>query len=123
MVRYSILYVDDDPALLDVGRIYLERSGALAVETVLSGREALGLLGEGTFDAVIADYQMPEMDGIELLKKIRQQFHDLPFILFTGRGREEVVIEALNHGADGYIQKGGTRDHSLPSSSIRSCRQ
>lgn len=107
MVRYSILYVDDDPALLDVGRIYLERSGALAVETVLSGREALGLLGEGTFDAVIADYQMPEMDGIELLKKIRQQFHDLPFILFTGRGREEVVIEALNHGADGYIQKGG----------------
>ena len=107
MVRYSVLYVDDEPALLEIGKLFLERSGALAIETVSSAREALNLLGEQRCDAVVADYQMPEMDGIELLKEVRQHFEDIPFILFTGRGREEVVVEALNHGADGYIQKGG----------------
>lgn len=107
MVRYSVLYVDDEPALLEIGKLFLERSGALAIETVSSAREALNLLGEQRCDAVVADYQMPEMDGIELLKEVRQHFEDIPFILFTGRGREEVVVEALNCGADGYIQKGG----------------
>jgi PAS domain S-box-containing protein len=47
------------------------------------------------------------MDGIAFLKTVRERFGDMPFILFTGRGREEVVIEAINHGADFYIQKGG----------------
>ncbi len=105
--QYAVLYVDDEPALLDLGRIFLERSGVLAVETVSSGREALVRLEEGAFDAVVSDYQMPGLDGVDLLKAIRQRFGELPFILFTGRGREEVVMEALNHGADGYIQKGG----------------
>ncbi|WP_214021530.1 response regulator [Methanoculleus sp.] len=107
MVQYSVLYVDDEPALLEAGKIFLERSGALTIETVPSTREALSRLGERPCDAVIADYQMPGMDGIELLKEVRQRFGDIPFILFTGRGREEVVVEALNCGADGYIQKGG----------------
>lgn len=105
--QYTLLYVDDEPALLDVGKVFLEHSGTLSVETVPSGREALVCLNERTFDAVVSDYLMPEMDGIELLKEVRQRFGDLPFILFTGRGREEIVVEALNHGADGYIQKGG----------------
>lgn len=112
MVRYSVLYVDDEPVLLEIGKLFLERSGALAIETVSSAREALNLLGEQRCDAVVADYQMPEMDGIELLKEVRQHFEDISFILFTGRGREEVVVEALNHGADGYIQKGGDPPHS-----------
>lgn len=107
MVRYSVLYVDDEPALLEIGKLFLERSGALTIETASSAREALNRLGERHCDAVVADYQMPEMDGIELLKEVRQHFEDIPFILFTGRGREEVVVEALNRGADGYIQKGG----------------
>lgn len=50
---------------------------------------------------------MPEMDGLALLRKVRESWPDIPFILFTGRGREEVVIEALNRGADFYLQKGG----------------
>ncbi|WP_292366130.1 MULTISPECIES: response regulator [unclassified Methanoculleus] len=107
MVQYSVLYVDDEPALLEVGKIFLERSGMLTIETVSSAQKALDLLGERPCDAVIADYQMPGMDGIGLLKEVRQRFGDIPFILFTGRGREEVVVEALNRGADGYIQKGG----------------
>jgi len=103
----SILYVDDDPGLLEVGRIFLERSGPFAVETVTSAPAALDLLRTGEFDAVISDYMMPEMDGITFLKKVRGSGDTIPFIILTGRGCEEVVIQALNEGATYYIQKGG----------------
>jgi len=59
------------------------------------------------YDAIISDYQMPVMDGIAFLKTVRASGNTIPFILFTGRGREEVVIQALNEGADFYLQKGG----------------
>jgi PAS domain S-box-containing protein len=104
---YSVLYVDDEPALLDIGRLFLEQSGNLSVDTALSAAEAIKRMETVRYDGVISDYQMPGMDGIELLKYIRTHFDDLPFILFTGKGREEVVIEALNSGADSYLQKGG----------------
>jgi PAS domain S-box-containing protein len=103
----SILYVDDDLQLLDIGKRLLERSGDLAVYTTCSGRQAIELIEHGSFDAIISDYDMPEMNGIDLLKLIRLQHHKLPFVLFTGKEREEVVIRALNHGADFYLQKGG----------------
>ena len=57
------------------------------VRTVVTGKEALDLLGHTDFDAIISDYQMPEMDGIELLKTVRKTFGNIPFILFTWRGR------------------------------------
>ncbi len=102
-----VLYVDDEPALLEIGKIFLERSGNFSVTTIESAHAALALLRTDTFDAIIADYQMPEIDGLEFLKQVRLHHGLIPFILFTGRGREEVVILALNHGADFYLQKGG----------------
>lgn len=104
---YSVLYVDDEPALLEIGKLFLEQSGHLSVATALSAAEAITKIQVEKYDGIIADYQMPGMDGIEFLKYIRTHFDDLPFVLFTGRGREEVVIEALNSGADYYLQKGG----------------
>ncbi|HII99612.1 MAG TPA: PAS domain S-box protein [Methanoregula sp.] len=104
---FSVLYVDDERDLLDLCKIFLEQSPEFNVKTAASGREALELLSTLPFDAIISDYQMPGMDGIALLKTVRQQFGDIPFILFTGRGREEIVIEAINNGADFYLQKGG----------------
>ena len=103
----SILYVDDEPGLLELCRIFLEQTGEFRVETVESAQEGLLRLRQQHYDAVISDYQMPVMDGISMLKSIRQQEGDIPFILFTGKGREEVVIEAVNNGADFYLQKGG----------------
>jgi PAS domain S-box-containing protein len=103
----SVLYVDDEPNLLEVGKLFLERNSELKVGTVTSGYEALERIQGERFDAIISDYQMPGMNGIELLKAVREQFGDLPFIIFTGRGREEVVIQALNEGVDFYLQKGG----------------
>ncbi len=103
----SLLYVDDEPELLDLCKLFLEREGGFSVVTVTSAREGLLLLKEGMIDAIVSDYQMPVMDGIEFLKQVRMEFADIPFILFTGKGREEVVIQAINNGADFYLQKGG----------------
>jgi len=104
---YSVLYVDDEPALLDVGRLFLEKDGQFSVDTIASAPDALALMETKTYDAIIADYQMPVMDGIGFLKKVRGMGNTIPFILFTGKGREEIVIQALNEGADFYLQKGG----------------
>jgi PAS domain S-box-containing protein len=104
---YRILYVDDEPELLDIARLFLEEGGEFEVQTMVSATEAMRSSATLSCDAIIADYQMPEMDGIEFLKAVRKKSSDIPFILFTGRGREEVVIDAINGGADSYLQKGG----------------
>ncbi len=103
----TVLTVDDEPTLLEVGRLFLERMGDITVESASSGMEALSLLENRPYDAIICDYDMPEMNGIDLLHIVRSRFGDLPFILFTGKGRESVAIDALNAGADFYLQKGG----------------
>lgn len=103
----SILYVDDEPGLLDIGKIFLERGGQFSVDTCTSAPEALAMLDSKNFDAIISDYQMPGMDGIEFLKKVRASGNAIPFIILTGRGREEIAINALNEGATFYFQKGG----------------
>ncbi|WGI18009.1 PAS domain S-box protein [Methanonatronarchaeum sp. AMET-Sl] len=101
--------VDDEPGFLDLAEIYLEREDeGLEVETTSSIEEALELIKKDCFDCVVSDYQMPSMDGIEFLDTLRNEFGmGIPFILFTGKGREEVAMEALNLGADRYLQKGG----------------
>jgi len=104
---YRVLYVDDEPALLEIGRLFLEQSGQVLVDVITSAPAALTRMQSASYDAIVADYQMPEMDGIAFLKIVRTTYPELPFILFTGRGREEVVIEAINSGADSYLQKGG----------------
>jgi PAS domain S-box-containing protein len=68
---------------------------------------ALEKLKTISYDVIVSDYMMPEMDGIEFLSIIRKKYPSLPFIIFTGRGREEVVIKAFEKGADFYLQKGG----------------
>ncbi len=104
---YRILVVDDEPALLELNRIYLTQSGEMQVETTTTPLQALDMLSKTPYDAIVADYEMPEMDGIALLKEVRKRGHFIPFIIFSGRGREEIIIEALNNGADFYLQKGG----------------
>jgi len=105
--KIPILYVDDEPDLLEIGRQFLETLGDFTVNTAESVADAKAMLINKPFDVIVSDYQMPGTNGIEFLKYVRQQYPDTPFILFTGRGREEVVIEAINNGAEAYLQKGG----------------
>jgi len=107
---YAILYVDDEPDLLELVKLFLETSQEFSVDTKESAIEGLQAIKDRHYDAIISDFQMPGMDGIAFLKEIRSNFGDIPFIIFTGRGREEVVIEALNYGADFYLKKGGNSE-------------
>lgn len=104
---FQVLYVDDEPELLQIGKIFLERHGKFRVDTATSASEGLKLLESGNYEAIVSDYQMPVMDGITFLKKIRASGNTIPFIIFTGKSRQEIVIQALNEGADFYLQKGG----------------
>ena len=103
----TALYVDDEPSLLEVTKLFLEMDGAISMDTCEDPRRALGLIEDGGYDVIVSDYQMPEMDGLELLQEVRGKGCQTPFIIFTGRGREEVAVQALNLGADFYMQKGG----------------
>ena len=68
---FRILYVDDEPDLLEIGKLFLERSGEFNVDIITSAPEALSRLTSNMFDAIISDYQMPGMNGIDFLKKVR----------------------------------------------------
>jgi PAS domain S-box-containing protein len=101
------LYVDDEEGLLEIAKHYLEANGEIELSITTFPETALQMVLLGRFDVIISDYQMPKMNGLDLLKALRAKGIGTPFIIFTGRGREEVVIEALNNGADFYLQKGG----------------
>ncbi len=118
----NVLYVDDDVFMHEPFKIFLEMNSGINVTTVASAVSGVELLQSKSFDAVISDYEMPEMNGLEFLKFLRSSGDDIPFILFTGRGREEVVIDALNNGADHYIQKGGdpTSEFAMLAHMVRS---
>jgi PAS domain S-box-containing protein len=103
----TVLFVDDEPVLRDVSKRFLEREKDLIVDTCASAKEALSILRNKKYNVIVSDYEMPVVDGILFLKQLRGEGNTTPFIIFSGKGREEVVIEALNNGADFYLQKGG----------------
>ena len=103
----TVLHVDDELSLLEVTKQCLEMEGQFQVDEASSVEEAVRKLGEEAYDVVVSDYQMPGKDGLEFLKELRQKGNRIPFILFTGKGREEVAIKALNLGADQYLNKVG----------------
>jgi PAS domain S-box-containing protein len=108
--KIRVLHVDNDAAFLEVAQHCLEEHGPFQVDTALSAKEALKKLKGSEYDAVVADYQMPEKNGLELLNELRQEGINVPFILFTCKGKEEIAIEALNSGVEQYIDKQGNAE-------------
>lgn len=102
--QLKILIVEDKRDAGEILRHLLLEIGVRDVHEVSDGKAALGLLGQG-FDCVLCDWNMPMMNGIELLKIMRGQGSVTPFIMLTGRGDQASVIEARKHGANGYLFK------------------
>ena len=102
----SVLYIDSDPVLLDSGRRFFEREMGIRTDIAHTTTEALERLKSSSFDAIISDHMMPDIDSIHLLKIVREKFPRLPVIIF-GKDQEEIFSEALSHGADDCIKKRG----------------
>mgnify|MGYP006282726169 FL=1 len=106
-----VLHVDDDQAYLDLTATYLERiDEAFAVTSETDVEDALETLETARIDCIVSDYDMPEADGLTLLQRVRDRGIEVPFVLFTGKGSEEIASEAISAGATDYIQKRGGND-------------
>jgi len=105
---FRVLHVDDEPAFTELVSTFLEREDdRFEVVQATSASNGMDKLSEQPFDCVISDYDMPGCNGIEFLEKVRDESLDIPFVLFTGKGSEEVASEAISAGATDYLQKGG----------------
>ncbi|WP_318567428.1 PAS domain S-box protein [Salinigranum marinum] len=103
-----LLHVDDDPAFAEMVSVFLEQEcSACHVTTATDVPAGLEQLRSGAFDCVVSDYEMPGQTGLDLLRAVRDSHPDLPFVLFTGRGSEEIAAEAISAGVSDYLQKGG----------------
>ena len=108
----TVLHVDDEPDFAEMATTFLERMSD-DIETIVetSADDALARLRDGdTVDCVVSDYQMPNKDGIEFLQEVRADYPNLPFILFTGKGSEEVASDAVSAGVTDYMQKRSRTD-------------
>ncbi|MFC7043811.1 response regulator [Halonotius sp. GCM10025705] len=107
----SLLLVDDDQDFVALASTLLEAEND-RIETTTETRPADALDGVDldTIDCIVSDYRMPDMDGIEFLKTVRADYPDLPFILFTAKGDEEVATQAISADVSDYIVKDGSSE-------------
>jgi PAS domain S-box-containing protein len=104
-----VLHVDDDPSLQEITKLMLlDLNSSFDIDWACCVDEAFKKLSAGNYDVVVSDYEMPKKTGLQFLQELRKQKNNIPFILFTGKGREEVAIQALNLGANGYHNKQGS---------------
>ncbi len=106
-----VLHVDDDPEIVEVTQLFLERINEdFTVLSETSVVAALDRLGDEDVDCIVSDYEMPNTDGLEFLQIVRERYPDLPFILFTGKGSEEIASKAIAADVTDYMQKGARSD-------------
>ena len=117
----SVLHVDDDPSFGELVRTFLEREDAcFTIDTANNPDDAIDRIGDNRYECIVSDYDMPEQTGIELLEVIREEHPDLPFILYTGKGSEEIASDAISAGVTDYLQKeAGTSQYTVLANRIK----
>ena len=116
----TVLHVDDEPDFASVAAEFVRRlDERIEVETEATVDQAMSRLRSSSIDCVVSDYDMPGENGIEFLESVRDTHPDLPFILYTGKGSEEVASDAISAGVTDYLQKkGGTDQYSILANKI-----
>lgn len=105
MPRENILFIDDESVICNASYLILKRAG-YKVTTASNGEEGFQKLKTETFDLVMTDINMPKMDGISLIKKIRREIStDLPIVVITGHKVIDIAIESMKHGTQGFVTK------------------
>lgn len=103
----SILVVDDFPTMRRIVRSLLKELGFNNVEEAEDGLDGLNKLRSGNFQFVVSDWNMPNLDGLDMLKQIRADsaLKDLPVLMVTAEAKKENIIAAAQAGASGYVVK------------------
>ncbi|ELY56684.1 bacterio-opsin activator domain-containing protein [Natronolimnohabitans innermongolicus] len=116
----TVLVVDNEPGFADLAGEMLERErDEIVAESATSAGAALEIIDDRQIDCIVSDYEMPRMTGLEFLERVREDDPDLPFILFTGRGSEEIASEAIAAGVTQYLQKeSGEEQYALLANQI-----
>jgi DNA-binding NtrC family response regulator len=100
-----VLHVDDDPAYLDLVSDFLDLEfDHFRVATATDPDEGMAILESDSIDCVVSDYDMPGTNGLEFLDAVSARYPSLPFVLFTGKGSEEIAGEAISRGVSDYLQ-------------------
>lgn len=110
-----VLHIDDEPDFADVAATFLEREDdRIDVQTVTDPTAGVETLAAHDIDCIVSDYDMPTQNGIEFLETVRKEYPELPFILYTGKGSEEIASEAISAGVTDYLQKeSGTSQYAV----------
>ncbi|MFC7078296.1 response regulator [Haloarcula halophila] len=121
----KVLHVDDEPDFTDLVKDILEsEDSALSICTATSVDDALSILQVEDLDCIVSDYDMPGKNGLDFLELVRDEYPSLPFILFTGRGSEQIASEAISAGVTEYLQKEtGTDQYKILTNRIRNSVQ
>lgn len=103
----KVLIVDDQYSVRQMTRLVLEKIGVRLIHEAENGQEAFNTAVAQPLDIIISDFNMPQMDGMGLLRAVRghQAIRKLPFILITGRGDRELVVKAAQAGVNNYVVK------------------
>jgi len=110
-----VLHVDDEPDVADIAAELPQREDdRIEVQTAISADDGLDILDTQEIECIVSDYDMPGQNGIEFPRTVREAFPDLPFILHTGKGSEEIAMDAISAGVTDYLQKeSGTDQYTV----------
>jgi PAS domain S-box-containing protein len=128
MNNISVLAIDDSSEFVELTADALQiEDDEISVKTATDSEKMVNILnGEPSdlniqsFDCIVSDYEMPSIDGLELLEEVRSVYPDMPFILYTGKGSETIAADAISKGVDDYLQKdSGSDQYTLLANRIR----
>src|SRR5688572_14838409 len=109
----SVLVVDDSAVDRKLVKGLLAKAGDLRIELATSGEEALELLAKSRPEIIVTDLVMPGISGLELVSQVVERYPEVPVLLMTGKGSEDVAVQALQAGAASYVPKAALHQHLL----------